>query len=86
MTRSFSAPWNSGALSERIEALIRAMGKPELGASGACGYQTTISSGLGAKLVNVWGGYRLEIYAVAPSALPPYRTLNARVRVRMGAL
>src|SRR5262245_35836935 len=69
VTRSFSAPWQSGALCARIESILHLYGEPELSGSGNCGYQTSISTGLRAKIVNVWR-YRLEIYANAPMSLP----------------
>src|SRR5215475_13852769 len=59
VTRSFSAPWQAGALCARIEELLGLFGEPERSGSGHCGYQTSISSGFRAKIVNVWR-YRLE--------------------------
>jgi hypothetical protein len=40
-------------------------GEPEQTLAGGCSYQTAISSGFLAKLVNVWR-YRLQVYAVDP--------------------
>lgn len=64
----YSAPWDDGALCERVRELLASYGEVDEIASGTCGYGTMISSGWTAWAVNVWS-YQLEGYAADPDVV-----------------
>ena len=78
----YSADWQGGALCDRLRTLLEQHGgKVSSSGSGSCGYQTRISAGWRARLVNVWT-YELQAYATDPSLIQKFTTAEECAEIR----
>jgi len=78
----YSADWEGGALCDRLRTLLERHGS-HVGRSGmgSCGYQTRISAGWRARLVNVWS-YELQAYAADPRHVQKFTTADECAEIR----
>jgi len=67
----YSVPWDEGRLCERLPVVLEPLGSVKRGEA-TCDYQTDVSSGRLAKLLNVWS-YRIQIHAAAPAVIDERR-------------
>jgi hypothetical protein len=77
----YSGDWNGGALCDRLRALLEQQGGHVGRSSESCSYQTRISAGWRARLVNVWT-YQVEARGVDPSLIRRFTTAEECAAIR----